>query len=70
MTERGVLQAEPGFETPQGVAERVRDVRRRQTRHRRLRRRYHHRPRSRLDYKTPYTYKVKETWEDLQNIAA
>jgi putative transposase len=30
--------------------------------------RYHHRPHSRLDYKTPY--EVKETWEDLQNIAA
>lgn len=30
--------------------------------------RYHHRPHSRLGYKTPY--EVKETWEDLQNIAA
>ena len=30
--------------------------------------RYHHRPHSRLDYKTPS--EVKETWEDLQNIAA
>jgi putative transposase len=30
--------------------------------------RYHHRPHSRLDYKTPHV--VKETWEDLQNIAA
>jgi putative transposase len=30
--------------------------------------RYHHRPHSRLDYKTPH--EVKETWEDLQNIAA
>jgi putative transposase len=30
--------------------------------------RYHNRPHSRLDYKTPY--EVKETWEDLQNIAA
>ena len=30
--------------------------------------RYHHRPHSRLDYKTPY--EVKEIWEDLQNIAA
>jgi putative transposase len=30
--------------------------------------RYHHRPHSRLDYKTPY--EVKETREDLQNIAA
>ncbi len=30
--------------------------------------RYHHRPHSRLGYRTPY--KVKETWEDLQNIAA
>jgi putative transposase len=30
--------------------------------------RYHHRPHSRLDYKTPY--EVKETWEDLQKIAA
>jgi putative transposase len=30
--------------------------------------RYHHRPHSRLDYKTPY--EVKETGEDLQNIAA
>ncbi len=30
--------------------------------------RYHHRPHSRLDYKTPY--EVKETWEDRQNIAA
>jgi putative transposase len=30
--------------------------------------RYHHRPHSRLDYKTPY--EVKQTWEDLQNIAA
>ena len=29
--------------------------------------RYHHRPHSRLGYKTPY--EVKETWEDLQNIA-
>ena len=28
--------------------------------------RYHHRPHSRLDYKTPY--EVKQTWEDLQNI--
>jgi hypothetical protein len=30
--------------------------------------RYHNRPHSRLDYKTPY--EVKETREDLQNIAA
>ncbi len=30
--------------------------------------RYHHRPHSRLGYKTPC--EVKETWEDLQNIAA
>ena len=30
--------------------------------------RYHQRPHSRLDYKTPY--EVKQTWEDLQNIAA
>src|SRR5206468_3339736 len=30
--------------------------------------RYHHRPHSRLGYKTPY--QVKQTWEDLQNIAA
>jgi len=30
--------------------------------------RYNHRPHSRLGYKTPY--EVKETWEDLQNIAA
>ena len=30
--------------------------------------RYHHRPHKRLDYKTPY--EVKETREDLQNIAA
>jgi putative transposase len=30
--------------------------------------RYHHRPHSRLDYKTPY--EVKETWEDLQHLAA
>jgi len=30
--------------------------------------RYHHRPHSGLNYKTPY--EVKETWEDLQNIAA
>jgi putative transposase len=30
--------------------------------------RYHHRPHSRLGYETPY--EVKETWEDLQNIAA
>ena len=30
--------------------------------------RYHHRPHSRLDYKTPH--EVKETWEDHQNIAA
>jgi len=30
--------------------------------------RYHHRPHSRLGYKTPY--EVKETWEDLQNTAA
>ncbi len=30
--------------------------------------RYHHRPHSGLDYKTPY--EVKQTWEDLQNIAA
>jgi len=30
--------------------------------------RYHHRPHSRLDYKTPH--EVKQTWEDLQNIAA
>jgi putative transposase len=30
--------------------------------------RYHHRPHSRLGYRTPY--EVKETWEDLQNIAA
>jgi len=30
--------------------------------------RYHHRPHSRLGYKTPY--EVKQTWEDLQNIAA
>ncbi len=30
--------------------------------------RYHHRPHSRLDYKTPY--EVKQTWEVLQNIAA
>jgi transposase InsO family protein len=30
--------------------------------------RYHHRPHSRLGYKTPY--EVKETWEDLQSIAA
>ena len=30
--------------------------------------RHHHRPHSRLGYKTPY--EVKETWEDLQNIAA
>src|SRR5256884_23407 len=30
--------------------------------------RYHHRPHSRLGYRTPY--QVKETWEDLQNIAA
>jgi putative transposase len=30
--------------------------------------RYHHRPHSRLGYKTPY--EVKETWEDLQKIAA
>jgi putative transposase len=30
--------------------------------------RYHHRPHSRLGYKTPY--EAKETWEDLQNIAA
>ena len=29
---------------------------------------YHQRPHSRLDYKTPY--EVKQTWEDLQNIAA
>jgi putative transposase len=30
--------------------------------------RYHHRPHSRLGYKTPY--EVKETREDLQSIAA
>ena len=30
--------------------------------------RYHHRPHSRLGYKTPY--EVKQTWEDLQKIAA
>jgi transposase InsO family protein len=30
--------------------------------------RYHHRPHSRLDYKTPY--EVKQTWKHLQNIAA
>jgi len=30
--------------------------------------RYHHRPHSRLGYKTPH--EVKQTWEDLQNIAA
>jgi hypothetical protein len=30
--------------------------------------RYHHRPHSGLNYKAPY--EVKETWEDLQNIAA
>ena len=30
--------------------------------------RYHHRPHSRLDYNTPY--EVKQTWKDLQNIAA
>ncbi len=30
--------------------------------------RYHHRPHSGLNYNTPY--EVKETWEDLQNIAA
>jgi hypothetical protein len=30
--------------------------------------RYHQRPHSRLGYRTPY--EVKETWEDLQNIAA
>jgi putative transposase len=30
--------------------------------------RYHHRPHSRLGYKTPY--EVKQTWEDRQNIAA
>ncbi len=30
--------------------------------------RYHHRPHSRLGYRTPY--EVKQTWEDLQNIAA
>ncbi len=30
--------------------------------------RYHHRPHSRLDYKTPH--EVKQTWEHLQNIAA
>jgi putative transposase len=30
--------------------------------------RYHDRPHSRLGYKTPH--EVKETWEDLQNIAA
>ena len=30
--------------------------------------RYHHRPHSRLGYKTPY--EVKQTWEDHQNIAA
>ena len=30
--------------------------------------RYHHRPHSRLDYRTPY--EVKETWENHQNIAA
>jgi hypothetical protein len=30
--------------------------------------RYHRRPHSRLGYRTPY--EVKETWEDLQNIAA
>jgi len=30
--------------------------------------RYHHRPHSGLDYKTPA--EVRQTWEDLQNIAA
>ena len=30
--------------------------------------RYHHRPHSRLGYKTPH--EIKETWEDHQNIAA
>jgi putative transposase len=30
--------------------------------------RYHHRPHSRLDYRTPL--EVRQTWEDLQNIAA
>ena len=30
--------------------------------------RYHRRPHSRLGYRTPY--EVKQTWEDLQNIAA
>ena len=30
--------------------------------------RYHHRPHSGLDYKTPH--EVRQTWEDLQNIAA
>jgi len=30
--------------------------------------RYHHRPHSRLGYKTPH--EVKQTWEDHQNIAA
>lgn len=30
--------------------------------------RYHHRPHSGLNYKTPY--EVRQTWEDLQNIAA
>ena len=30
--------------------------------------RYHHRPHSGLDYKTPT--EVRQTWEDLQNIAA
>lgn len=30
--------------------------------------RYHHRPHSGLDYRTPL--EVRQTWEDLQNIAA
>lgn len=30
--------------------------------------RYHHRPHSGLDYQTPH--EVRQTWEDLQNIAA
>jgi len=50
------------------VAERVRDPRRRSTRDRGYVDRYHHRPHSRLGYNTPY--EVKQTWEDLQNIAA
>jgi hypothetical protein len=51
-----------------GMAERIRDARRRQTRDRRLRRPLPPPAAQRLDYRTPY--EVKETWEDLQNIAA